>query len=485
MKRHFPRGPCGLAVLLAAFLFTTWGYAETAKLELKKIAKPSGGAAIETDNQFLYRYVYSQYMGVQGGRSVGQETAPDFTAVVKKEPAKYDSQKPFKGMVKLGGENYGFVLDTSDLKSKGFEKLYFDRNHNGDLTDDGVISADPLPANMESNLNNVNREFPRMDLTLKADGKEYEYAFFMRVYTYWNPGPSGSDNDSNMQGTVMFQSAAYREGDLEIGGKKHHVVLLDYNSDGRFDSQYSINEPVSKMADRIMTNYGDMLILDPDLSNKDFRGYEAIQRKEKQPVSRLVGVDGQFYELKITPSGDSMTLTPSTVALGSVANPNPNYSAVVYGDKGFVRINGDKNKAVSLPEGMWTLLEYKIDASDPSAKTSTSGPSQGRKPTTLVVATATKDCKPVKVTQGKTAEFPFGQPYKPVVTCYPMMTGPGIIGGGGNEANQSAQLNMRLIGVAGETCTSLEVNGDRPDAPTFVISTAGNEIVERGKFEYG
>ena len=63
-------------------------------------------------------------------------------------------------------------------------------------------------------------------------------------------------------------------------------------------------------------------------------------------VSKLVNIDGRFYDLKVSPAGDKLTLTPSTVPLGKRDQPQRRLSAVVYGDRGFLKIRGEQGEAV-------------------------------------------------------------------------------------------------------------------------------------------
>ena len=89
------------------------------------------------DDDYILRRVSRQYFSWRPDR----DTIPEFTNTVKKEPPKYEYENPYKGVVTLGSDKYLFVLDSSDINTKGFHKLYFDRNLNGDLTDDSVIEA--------------------------------------------------------------------------------------------------------------------------------------------------------------------------------------------------------------------------------------------------------------------------------------------------------------------------------------------------------
>jgi hypothetical protein len=44
---------------------------------------------------------------------------------------------------------------------------------------------------------------------------------------------------------------------------------------------------------------------------------------------------------------------------------------------------------------------------------------------------------------------------------------------------------VSLVGSAGETCSNLMVDDDRPASPTFDIKPKDGKTVASGKFEYG
>jgi hypothetical protein len=205
----------------------------------------------------------------------------------------------------------------------------------------------------------------------------------------------------------------------------------------------------------------------------------------------------------ISPSGDKLSLTPATPDIGFVTNPAEEFSAVVYGDQGFLKIHGGKSKPVSLPAGSWKLLSYTIDltgiaeTNKPAAEKKAAGdkkekqgalleaivkamaasaaPAVSAQPlrATRVSAQATSDYKPIEVRKGETVLLPFGPPYKPTVKV--------------DYAQGSGQvrLGMTLFGSAGERCTDMMVQGNRPGKPSFTISNPKGEIVYRGNFDYG
>ena len=83
-----------------------------------------------------------------------------------------------------------------------------------------------------------------------------EYSFLMSGYVNTSP------RFSFVQ--LRLTAAACREGDITLEGRKHHVVLVDFNSNGRFDDEIKIKKDDMVAADgRIFPEQGDMLLIDP------------------------------------------------------------------------------------------------------------------------------------------------------------------------------------------------------------------------------
>ena len=497
------------AALLAVFATVAVAWAETCTLELKRLDQQS-----PSNSDYTYRANYPQNVFVQMGKDHAPMGNPApvaaFKRIVKKEP-KYQSESPFRGVVKLGSQEYAFALDvvpppkdkepdaekatkkeekpkTGSAAAKpagqpGFNRLYFDLNHNGDLTDDKPIDMEvqrgPRPVGTFFH-------FPRVDLTLDDEGTKREYSFFLEGNTFTQP------NFSYVM--VRLNAAAYREGDITLDGKKHHVVLIDFNSNGRFGDEITIN-----------ARQGDMLLVDPSSSNRD-SPYDVTGSDCRHYVSKLVKIDDRFYDVKISPAGDKLTLEPCSIPLGNVKNANVGFRAMIYGDQGFLKIRGKKDAPVPVPEGQWKLLSYTIDGTDvekpkkaeekkPEKKADEKKGSQleslakeldsligdgstsdaGIRPSS-VSAQATDEYKAVKVVKGETVELPFGPPYKPTVTAQFYMDG---------DKHEMLSLGMSLVGSAGEICTDMTVDGGRPSKPTFTITDAKGKVVEQGSFEYG
>ncbi|MGA2059842.1 MAG: hypothetical protein ABSG67_05130 [Thermoguttaceae bacterium] len=529
-----------------AFAAVLAARAETCNLEIKKLES----RGIRSPNDYIYRATGSQtfqaQIGPEGKSRVinfggeADQTAK-FKQIVKKEP-KYESDHPFRGVAKFGTQEYAFALDTAltesekkekseekdaksetdvaksqpakslagtllqalsgsdqaetqkPMKAVGFNRLYFDTNHNGDLTDDKVIEAEAMPGIVIGG-SYAQFQFPRVDVTIDVDGTSVDYAFFLTGYV-------NAQRDFSFA-IVQINSAAYREGDLTLDGKKRHVVLIDNNSNGRFDDENKISKTIMRSGGALYPEQGDMLLVDPNQGATGYTSpYDATANSYQHYVSKMVDIDGRYYNLKISPAGDKLTLDPASVSLGKITNPNSHFNAVIYNDSAFLKIVGEKDTPISIPEGEWKLLSYTIDLTNVPAPEKpvekkneekeksgisalglalesllgTSNPIAPGRRFSYVTAEATAKYKPVKVREGETAEFPFGPPYKPTVTL-------DYFQGGGE--NKQASLGMTLFGSAGEVVSNMMVNGARPSKPEFTIKDPKGEVVQSGSFEYG
>lgn len=506
--RLWLRSLAATTAFLAVLTVAAVACAETCTLELKRVDRQN-----PNDSDYAVRVADPQRLFVQIGKDNAplgnQASVAAFKRIIKKEP-KYQTANPFRGTVTLGSQPYAFALDAipqpskekkgdaekkkeAKAKSAGmtFNRLYFDANHNGDLTDDKPLDAEPPDGPMPTG---AFFRFPRVDLTVDAGNTKVEYSFVMEGSGYTSPSLSYVQ--------VMLKTAAYREGYITLDGKKRHVILVDVNSNGRFDDAMSVSKDFRTGGGRIPVQPGDMLLIDP----KEY--VEASMHY----VSKLANIDGRFYDVKTSVAGDKLTLTPSAVPLGKVKNPNAKYRATIYGDQGFIDVCSQKGEAVSVPVGQWKLFSYTIDATQAKkpkkadAKKSEEKGEKKEKNSALeslgnelgallggslegetaprqstVSAQATDSYKPVTVVKGETVELPFGPPYTPVVTADFFEDDEKNAG----KKSEMLSLGLTLIGSAGEICDDMTVKDGHPSKPRFTITDAKGTVVERGSFEYG
>ncbi len=502
----------------------------------------TGTIAAGVPSDYRFRGRSQGFLAVTGGQLISAlqgnvKPKPDFSAVITKEPDKYEAETPFRDVAELGGKYYGFALDTAPRKAEDTEKaekkdseegekkeardekagagpldvlagglavspgekpakplaltrLYFDLNHNGDLTDDGVIEADPAKTvemargTAQSQARSV---FPTAIVSLDIGGRKVEFPFTMST--------SSQNFRHVVVRRVQLSAAAYREGEIVLEGEKRRVVLVDYNSNGRFDDA-SVVAPHFPADGPVYPQVGDMLFIDPNASASLRASWWRPRTRISFRSAPLIMYGDRLFDVKIDPSGETLSLEPSSLATGYVTNPNRGFRATVYSERGIVEIVDDgtgkaaaSRRRMEAPgvhdNGTQAARGGTQDRGEArgagkgrirracGAWQSADASSTGGTRTTMVSAQGTRNqFQAVKVTGGQTAEFPFGPPYTPQVTAAM------------REGQPNAALSLKLIGTAGEVCSSLVVNGSRV-SPSSQSSPRTTRKWRRGKFSYG
>ena len=367
----------------------------------------------------------------------GKGSAAEFKRLVKKEP-KYVIPIPLRRVARLAGRSFCFALDAVAPNAAGYDRLYFDANGNGDLTDDPKVSATDV-AKLGDNISQS--QFPRVNVKLDADGKSIEYAFLLSVVC--------RNTGINFHTAVSLYSATAREGHITRGKRRLRVLLVDRNSNGRFDDAVSI-QPNGSLAE------GDLLLVNPN-PRKAADGLGT----DRNLVGKVLCVGKSFYRMTVAPDGGKLQLAPMQLELGGVVCPNQAYRAVLSSDDyGVVVIGGGKDQKIALAEGTWKVVNYTLDATPP-----------GSSRRTVVEASYGNSPPAVIVKKGETAVLPFGGAFRAVVTA--------------SRTHNKVSLGLKIVGPAGEQCRNIQLNGSRPPKPRFVIKDQNDKIVHQGEFEYG
>jgi len=278
----------------------------------------------------------------------------NFKKIVKKEPAKYFAKHPLRGVARLGSKQYGLVVDQKDEKSKTYDRLYFDLNGNGDLTDDTPI--DVADDQKDAAGRNVSSQFPRVDLTIDVDGKKLDYSFFFNAGSqHWG---------KNHWISASLSPAVYGRGEITLDGQSRKIAVLDFNSNGRFDDRITLPKNIHDEEGGLYPQFGDVLLIDPQkVSPSDFQRYYESNEHRKF-LSKLLNIAGKYYEVKVSPVGDRLTWTPSVVSFGKISSPHAPCSMTLMGENGFLSLKLEKSEPAEVPAGQWRLLSYELQVKD-------------------------------------------------------------------------------------------------------------------------
>ena len=437
----------GAGLLLPVLLVAQAG-AVTCTLEARTV-QLRDGEPVASEQTFAT--VNPQTMYMRAGQAVG--SGREFAEAVKKEP-EYRCETPCKGVLKVGEGRMLVALDTRD-GTGSYDTIYLDRNGNLDLSDDEPVARS-------------GKDFPLIEI--EAPDGQGTFTWALRVETY--------DYDSRAGGTpyryVRFRTATYREGTVQLDGRDVRIVLLDYNSNGRYDDETTVDPKGNASTGLLYARTGDHMLVDPEEGPPVYRFYFMTSLAARQPISKLVCINGKCYECSVAPSGATIELLPLKQPAGSLAYDAPRWQMLLLGDAGIIKVMGEGGRPAPVPAGEWKLVEY----------TAYYGPSQARRleDLTLIAAHGAADASPITVQADKTTAAPCGGPYQLDVVA----SRPNVLRGQPKEKGPvPVNLTLRIAGRAGDVCNNMLVAGERPPKPTFVIATAGGKKVESGAFEYG
>ena len=520
----------GLVAAVAASALA--GAAEPTEVELELVRLEASSRYdlwIGTDD--FNAWAHGQVVAVALGEAAAEcghtrRLHEDFARLVRREP-QYRAAEPVRAVVEFGGRKFPLVLEQSDPGEGDYDLLRFDTAGSGDLT------APPVKARNGDRAAGFDRiEFPPVTIRTGEDDGPFEYAFVLSVhvdtgYSYQAYGPPSSDprgeGDEELrprepvQVALLFETAAYRAGTFLLDGEEIRVALVDLNTDGRFDDFPAPREdeagaevPDHRDAfDFGSSEPGVAIVFNPQFETADspWMGQGAwIRGDHGQYLARLLSLEGAFYDVEVTPSGDRLTLRPTRLPLGAFTNPHDGFRVALSGEYGPLHLGGEANVAVPLPAGRWRLVSYTLQPPEPEqpqrsvmgalgrAFSSALAPGMGapHRASTRLQAYLPSDTPALEIAAGETTPVSFGPPLKPVVNAswrrnYQIVMGED--GPGRVEAEQPGprllDLSLVFLGTAGERVQNITVRGSRPPAPQFEVIDPGGEVVVSGVFRYG
>lgn len=232
-------------------------------------------------------------------------------AGVVKEPAYHGT--PHYGTVRVGNGPHAdtvFVMDFAPADRRADNRLYFDRNHNGDLTDDG----DGVMQSVGKSLPGA-RVGPHFDVVPGSwllDGKETTADYGM-MFLF------GADRAG--EGLSMItRTAAVRRGTIEVEGRTVQVALVETGGLGNFEIATAVPATRENFSDRSIRTM--QLLVDAD-------GDGAFGAPEVFDACLPLQVGAVTYAASTPADGSRLTLTPTdrpaqVVAVRARATPKDN-----------------------------------------------------------------------------------------------------------------------------------------------------------------
>ncbi|MBN2490843.1 MAG: hypothetical protein JXQ29_08345 [Planctomycetes bacterium] len=377
------------------------------------------------------------------------------------------SSIPAFAKLRLGDRDLLFVLDRSDPKQPFYDRLLFDRNGNGDLTDDPPLDADAARGqrggfNADRKVWFYHATFTSPRVEIPVDGNSQPYAF--RVTAYYSSGrgparedapPSAQDVADGLQLNLMTHFAY--TGTFTLNGRTYHVLLGDHDANGRIGERPA--------AERKRGVRNDLLYVAPTRTMTYYDGFV---------IGDYLGLEGGLYAVDLQPSANKLTLTPRTEGGGRIALGMEVDRLVLVTPDGAHRVMVcHPGPTLPVPAGRYRIESYRARRKDDGGNTWT------------VRAQGDEKAPVVEVSPAGEARLGFGEPYRP--TAVPT-AGP----------SGSSRLELRVLGTAGERVVGLDCAGEAASRiarsptkknmaaePTYRVLGGDGKVVAEGAFRYG
>ncbi|HWI57822.1 MAG TPA: hypothetical protein VNZ22_11395, partial [Bacillota bacterium] len=335
---------------------------------------------------------------------------------------------PNVALPKLAAQPY-FARWTSPLDASGgrwicfdrtrkagpHDRLYIDTNGNGRLDDDAPVST--------FRTDQYTAYFEPAKVTFKGEDGPITYHLALRFMKY-----EGSDV------RVLASSAGYYAGQVDLGGKKQHLELIDGNVNGTFNDR--------------STNSGDCdrVSVEKDSTSERYLG-------------KLLEANGQFFQIEVARDGAFVKLQKADVTLGQARVPETISEFVAFGENGhFVR--KPAKGEFTLPAGKYHILQWTINRKDnKGAKWELMGYNLPEKASFEVAA-------------AKLAAIQVGEPVRADLRAEPTKT----------KGQLTFNLNFR-----GRFDESIQILKDsqRPPGPKLSFASADGSYRATNTFEFG
>lgn len=418
---------------------------------------------------------------------------------------------PFYAQVHLGDKPLLVAIDRTTSEATFYNRVWFDANGNGDLTDDPTIVLPETPATPGS----LSATFP-VDATIQVGERALPYRFLLEIYCSGavtiTTRPDGTQqivqtnnlNENNFAQLLRCYISPdnHYAATINLGGVDYRIALGDGNCNGRFGDQVQLPPPTS----------------DPGYLSGDY--VRITTSTLSTPIDGLLGdqlvLGNKLYDIKVDDNRSVLSVSPatgqqSTVKLAGKADALQLYST----DRKRFVVAATPGAEIPLAEGTYALYSYSTERPDPSGDIWELEARAGTQPPIATAAQAA-----ARETSASNL-LTFGEPYVPRVTVpdsailsvrkaaqgASQKSGPtsamaAVFGVRSQpkppEIKIPVPLQFELKGAGGEAVTGIThktgdkttirrsaKNSTRPAEPQYKIAREDGELVASGQFEYG
>lgn len=380
------------------------------------------------------------------------------------------SEFPIYALIPLGEGSRLLVVDQQSGDDAFYNRIYFDANGNGDLTDDPVIIEDPDAGKDPA----VPHPYSIKDVSIPQKSGPARYSFRINV-NYVSRRKGKKISKAVVERSLKLQIAAtcLYEGKLDLGGAAYRICLGDMNGNGRFDDFVKVPDFSALPAGTKVSLEGDGFYL----SSKSEVNSDGVLA-----FGNWLVLGDRLFRVRLDLGSGMLTLIPPDDELATVAIPMKTEYLGIYTEDGahYVMMHWP-GKEIALPPGQYRLDKYAAFRRD----------DQGDE--WVLAATATSESPCFSVAEGASAKMDLGEPFLAYVSV-PEWSRQGVSQGYSKQASLEFVIEGRgkeqvteLIRVSGEK-TRIPLSDEerqRPKEPGFKVIRDGGELAYEGSFKYG
>ena len=373
---------------------------------------------------------------------------------------------PLYARLRLGDGERLLMVDTLAGGSPFYDRLYFDRDGDGDLTDDPPVALCP-----RSPFGLYRYVFLLEEVPVKEKDASRPYDFALAVKLRGRRRIPTKDSAKRILSLVLIPGTWY-ESEVEFAGKRLRLLLGDGNGNGRFGDPPELPDLSSLRPESSFPVEGDQLLVD-----EGGRPEAALF----QPFGAYFVTEGRTYRLSPDPGRGVLEVTEVSDGLGEV-ELSMEVERMTLCRTGGAPLGAAlfrPGRSFPIPPGSYRFVAYRALRAEPEGGL------------WAVTAEARKKTPLLSVKAGGRTVYSLGEPYSAFAVV------PGWSVRNVRKGRGGASLDFVLEGAAGERVTGLALlkgksavplsgkKPDHPEEPCFKVMDERGKLVVEGRFHYG
>jgi hypothetical protein len=254
---------------------------------------------------------------------------------------------------------------------------------------------------------------------------------------------------------LTFRPAFYREGKVTLDNKAYKLAAVDCDFDGKY------NRVFVPPAEDSRQPRCDVFAIDLDGDSKFDFGQPGVS--EIMPLSRLVKVNGDYYNIRVSEDGSTVEFRRATPRFGTLDFGDEEVNLWLWSDAAHVQLTGPGSKW-RVPAGKYGVVSLELTEKDSEGNRWTFRNTRG--------STKTEKLGAFEVRPGETTSFRIGPPFQVKASI--------------DNRGGRAWVDFELEGRAGELYKpGGEKNKTPVPEPGFKIIDGAGRVVDSGRFKYG